>query len=89
MLKFLFLFVCFVVGGPSDTTKWRHRRRNRGLHVERFMIENPGKKLSVTFDEGKTYKVISDTYANFNNHFGSTTPTIGFAAQELTRSGLA
>ena len=26
--------------------------------------------MFVTFDEGKTYKVISDTYENFNNHMG-------------------
>ena len=65
------LFDCFIVSGLSDTTKRRHRGRNKGLDVERFIIENLGKKLSVTFNEGKTYKAISHTYANFNDHIGS------------------
>ena len=52
------LFDCSIVSGLSDTTKRRHRGRNKGLDVERFIIENLGKKLSVTFNEGKTYRAI-------------------------------
>ena len=71
MLKFFILSVCFLVGGPSGTTKRHHSKRNRGLDVERFLIENRGKKLYITFDEGQKNKAISNTYANFNNHIGS------------------
>ena len=41
-----------VVGGPADNAKRHHRGRNRGLDVERILVENPGKKFPITFDEG-------------------------------------